>query len=175
MRIDAVLQIFAALVVAVTASPISTTTRHVVHERRSEPPPRWSQHACLHPAAAIPVRIGLTQQNLHRAEEFINQVAHPSSPDYGRYWSKQKVADMFAPTGETIEAVKEWLHSSGIDPSRIRISKSRNWLNFNTTASEAERLLQTEYHTYTSTRWATSMLLANHIASLTILRSILIL
>jgi tripeptidyl-peptidase-1 len=95
MRIEAVFQIFAALAVAVTASPISTTTtRHVVHERRSEPPPRWSRHTRLHPAATIPVRIGLAQQNLHRAEEFINQVAHPDSPDYGKHWSKEKVADI---------------------------------------------------------------------------------
>ena len=55
----------------------------------------------------------------------MNQVAHPSSPDYGRHWSKEKAADMFAPTKETVEAVKEWLHSLGIDPSRIRMSKSR--------------------------------------------------
>jgi len=146
--IKAVLQISAALVLAVTASPFSTTTRHVVHERKSEPPPRWSRHARSHPAATIPVWIGLTQQNLHRAEEFMNQVAHPSSPDYGRHWSKEKAADMFAPTKETVEAVKEWLHSLGIDPSRIRMSKSRIWLNFNATVSEVERLLQTEYPLY---------------------------
>ncbi|KAE9372810.1 tripeptidyl peptidase-like protein [Stipitochalara longipes BDJ] len=148
MRIEAVFQIIAALAVAVTASPLSTTTRHVVHERRSEPPPRWSRHTRLHPAATIPVRIGLAQQNLHRAEEFINQVAHPDSADYGKHWSKEKVADMFAPAPETVNAVKEWLHSSGIDPSRIRMSKSRNWLNFNATVAEAERLLKTEYHLY---------------------------
>jgi tripeptidyl-peptidase I len=148
MRIEAVFQILAALAVAVTASPLSTTTRHVVHERRSQPPPRWSRHTRLHPAATIPVRIGLAQQNLHRAEEFINEVAHPDSPDYGKHWSKEKVADMFAPTTETVSAVKEWLHASGIDPSRIKMSNSRNWLNFNATVAEAETLLRTEYHLY---------------------------
>jgi tripeptidyl-peptidase-1 len=148
MRIEAVFQIFAALAVAVSASPISTTSRHVVHERRSEPPPKWSKHTRLHPAAIIPVRIGLSQQNLHRAEEFINQVAHPASADYGKHWSKEKVAETFAPTPETVYAVKEWLSSSGIDLSRIKMSKSRNWMAFNTTVSEAEKLLQTKYHMY---------------------------
>jgi tripeptidyl-peptidase-1 len=83
MRFEVIFQIVAALVVAVSASPISTTSppRHVVHERRSEPPPNWSRHSRLHPASVFPVRIGLTQQNLHRAEEFVNQVAHPASND----------------------------------------------------------------------------------------------
>jgi tripeptidyl-peptidase I len=84
MRIDAVIQMLAALVVGVSASPISTTSNHVVHERRSVIPPNWSRHSRLHPAVTFPVRIGLAQQNLHRAEEFINQVAHPASTQYGQ-------------------------------------------------------------------------------------------
>lgn len=148
MQIDAVVQILAALVVAVSASPISTTPSHVVHERRSEPPPNWSRYLRLHPAAVFPVRIGLTQQNLHRAEEFINQVAHPGSTDYGKHWTSQKIAETFAPSSETVEAVKLWLSESGIELSRVKMSKSGNWMTFNATASEAESLLKTEYHLY---------------------------
>jgi tripeptidyl-peptidase-1 len=85
MRIGGVIEIVAALVAAVSASPISTTSSHVVHERRSEPPPNWTRHSRLHPAVNFPVRIGLAQQNLHRADEFINQVAHPESKDYGKH------------------------------------------------------------------------------------------
>ena len=148
MRIDVVLQIIATLVVAATASPISTTSNHVVHERRSEPPPNWSKHSRIPPAATFPIRIGLSQQNLHRAEDFINQVAHPESKDYGKHWSLQKIADTFAPKSETVEAVKSWLLASGIEPGRVKISKSRTWMTFNATASEAESLLKTEYHLY---------------------------
>jgi tripeptidyl-peptidase-1 len=148
MRIDAVIQIIATLVVAVSASPISTKSNHVVHERRSAPPPNWSMASRLHPAATFPVRIGLTQQNLHRAEEFINQVAHPESKDYGKHWSAQKIADTFAPSMETFDAVKSWLSASGIELSRVKLSTSRNWMTFKATASEAERLLKTEYHLY---------------------------
>lgn len=148
MRIDAVIQMLTALVVGVSASPISATSNHVVHERRSDPPPNWSRHSRLHPAAILPVRIGLVQQNLHRAEEFINQVAHPASADYGKHWSPQKIAETFAPSTETVDAVKSWLSTSGIDISRVKMSKSRNWLTFNATASEAESLLRTEYHLY---------------------------
>jgi len=55
---------------------------------------------------------------------------------------------MFAPAPESVLAVKEWLSASGIDLERVKMSKSRNWLTFDATASEAEALLQTEYHLY---------------------------
>jgi tripeptidyl-peptidase-1 len=148
MRIEVVFQILAALAVATSASPITTTSSHVVHERRNAIPHQWSRRSRLRPESVFPVRIGLAQQNLHRAEEFINQVAHPESKEYGKHWSAQEVADMFAPAPESVEMVKEWLVASGIDLERVRMSKSRNWLTFDATASEAERLLQTEYHLY---------------------------
>ncbi|RDW61306.1 hypothetical protein BP5796_11198 [Coleophoma crateriformis] len=147
MRTEIVAQILVALVAAVSASPVSTS--HVVHERRSQPVHAWEKHSRLHPAARFPVRIGLTQQNLHRAEEFINQVAHPSSPDYGKHWSAEQVAETFAPSQQTVESVKAWLSDSGIDPSRVQTTKSRNWLTFNATTMEVESLLKAEYHVYT--------------------------
>ncbi|TVY80512.1 Tripeptidyl-peptidase sed1 [Lachnellula suecica] len=148
MRIQDIVRLFAALVVAVTASPLGSSTRHVVHERRSVLPHNWSKQSRLPPTAVFPVRIGLVQQNLDRADEFIDQVSHPLSADYGKHWSAEKVAEMFSPSAETVFAVKSWLHASGIEPSRIRMSKSRNWVEFNATTAEAESLLRAQYHMY---------------------------
>lgn len=147
MRTD-VVQLLAAFVVAVTASPVARSS-YVVHETRSIIPADWSHHSRLHEAAVLPVRIGLTQQNLHRAEEFINEVAHPSSDKYGQHWSPKKIAEMFAPSQESIDEVKAWLSTSGIDPARISLSPSQSWITFNATRLELESLLKTEYHTYT--------------------------
>ncbi len=58
------------------------------------------------------------------------------------------VAETFAPSAESVAAVKGWLATSGIDLKRVKMSKSRNWVTFNATAIEAERLLKTEYHLY---------------------------
>lgn len=118
---------------------------HVVHEKRSSPPHKWKRSARLHPQAVFPVRIGLTQQNLHRAEEFLNQVSHPESPLYGQHWSASKIADMFAPSQETVDVVRAWLHDSGIAPERVRVSKGGAWISFNATTEEAEGLLRTRY------------------------------
>lgn len=146
MRIAGLVQIFATLVVAVSASPISIN--HVVHERRSVPPENWRKHSRLHPATVFPIRIGLTQQNLHRAEDFINEVSHPDSPYYGQHWSQKKVAEMFAPKQETVDAVHGWLSESGIELNRVKMTQSMTWMEFNATASEAESLLRTEYYLY---------------------------
>lgn len=149
MRTD-VVQLLAAFFAIVTASPV-TRSSHVVHERRSIIPTDWSHHSRLHEAVVLPVRIGLAQQNLHRAEEFVNEVAHPSSSKYGQHWSPRKIAEMFAPSQESIDEVKAWLSVSGIDPARISLSPSQGWISFNATRVELEYLLKTEYHTYTHT------------------------
>jgi len=75
-------------------------------------------------------------------------VSHPESPNYGKHWSKQQIVETFAPTRETIDAVRGWLESEGISAERIRMSHARNWISFNATVREVERLLKTEYHTY---------------------------
>ncbi len=47
-----------------------------------------------------------------------------------------------------MDAVHNWLTSSGIEAKRISPSMGRNWLNFNATIAEVEALLQTEYKFY---------------------------
>lgn len=150
MRIDALVQIVATLAVAVTASPV-TTSGHVVHERRSRAPQDWKKHSRVHPEAVIPVRIGLSQQNLHRAEEFINEVSHPESELYGQHWSAQKIVEMFAPKKESVDAVHSWLEQSGVELSRVNMSPNMAWMEFNATTNEVEQLLHTEYHLYRHT------------------------
>ncbi|KAL2065941.1 hypothetical protein VTL71DRAFT_3611 [Oculimacula yallundae] len=147
MRFELAVRFLTALAVSTSASPI-TATSHVVHERRDNPPAKWVRHSRLNATTVIPVRIGLAQQNLHLAEDFMNQVSHPESKHYGKHWSPQKVVDMFAPSVESIDGVQKWLEASGIDLRRVRMSQSRNWITFNATTMEAERLLKTEYHLY---------------------------
>ena len=44
--------------------------------------------------------------------------------------------------------MRNWLVSSGIESSRIALSRGRNWLNFNASVAEVEGLLKTEYKVY---------------------------
>jgi tripeptidyl-peptidase-1 len=88
------------------------------------------------------------QANIDRIDEYVNDVAHLDSPNYGNHWSAERVAKTFAPTVESIEAVRGWLVDAGFARERVRVVRSRGWIEVNATVEEAERLLRTEYHVY---------------------------
>lgn len=112
----------ALLSLASTISAIPTTN-HVLHEKRSDGPhSAWKKHSRAVGSEILPVRIGLKQRNLKHAERFIHDISDPSSPNFGKHWSSEKVANVFAPAKETGDAVVEWLVNAGIDMKRIKFS-----------------------------------------------------
>ncbi|KAI9829111.1 MAG: hypothetical protein M1832_000134 [Thelocarpon impressellum] len=96
----------------------------------------------------MPLRIALAQQNLNRGEELLMDVSHPESPNFGKHWTAQQVAEMFRPSQEAVDAVKTWLFDAGIAEERVKQSQGLSWVNLNATVDEAERLLQAKYHRY---------------------------
>ena len=137
------------LLVGVSGSNIKPRyVQHEVLEERDFTPHAWARRSRLDGDTVLPVRIALAQKNIHRAEEFILDVAGPSSPKYGQHWTPQQVAKTFAPSRETVQEVKSWLQNAGISVDRVSLTTSRGWLTFNATASEMEALLKTEYHVY---------------------------
>ena len=139
-----------ALVTTSLAAPAAT---YVQHEKRNMLPPGWVRDEKLPSHSILPMRIALAQNNLDKAEEYLMEVSHPDSPKYGQHWTAKQVAEMFAPSQESVDGVTEWLSSSGIAPERIKKSQSLGWLQFNATVAEAEDLLKTEYylHKHTAT------------------------
>ena len=61
------LSIFTSVAFAVAATHAS----HVVHERRDSIPTAWADGERLHKKTILPVRIGLTQSNLHNADDLL--------------------------------------------------------------------------------------------------------
>lgn len=121
----------------------------VVHEKRDSLPAGWTKAGRVDASATLPMQFGLAQNNLDGLYDMLMAVSDPTSPTYGQHWSPAKVAQTFAPNASTVEAVSTWLSKTGIDPSRLTMSSSQQWLTFNATASEAETLLNTEYYVYT--------------------------
>lgn len=130
---------------AATALP---SQRHVVHEKRDYTPGAWNRLHKLDASETLPVRIGLTQSNLENGYDLLMDVSRHDSPRYGQHYTAEEVADLFAPQQSTVDTVKEWLVSSGIDASRISQSVNKQWLQFDALAQELEDLLKTEYHVY---------------------------
>lgn len=127
-------------------SPIGNT--HSLHEKRSEIPPGWERLDTLDRRAVLPLKIGLAQSNLDKGWEWLNDVSHPSSPNYSKHWTPEQVARAFSPSDESLDAVRSWLSSSGIASDRLTQSRSLSWLEFEASVGEAEELLKTKYHVY---------------------------
>ncbi|TFK85969.1 subtilisin-like protein [Polyporus arcularius HHB13444] len=141
-----------ALSLVALASAVPSRQRRsdlVVHERRAAEPLDWVRSRRLEPTAILPMRLGLAQSNLDKLEDMLMSVSHPLSPSYGKHFSPQDVVNTFAPSGETVARVTEWLVESGIAKERLRMSASKGWIAFNATVEEAEALIDAEYHVYT--------------------------
>lgn len=96
--------------------------RFVVHEKRDDLP-HWRYekiHTRDHVEKTIPLRIALAQRNLHKGYDFLMDVSHPDSENFGKHWTEEQVHDMFSPSQESVDTVKQWLVESGIDESRIK-------------------------------------------------------
>lgn len=140
---------FLVLLASYAAAAPSARVNHVVHETRAAEPLDWALTRRLESHKVLPMRFGLSQQNMHRVEELLMEVSHPESPKYGQHYTPAEVIETFAPSRETISAVTDWLVDSGFSRDRLRLSANRGWIHVNATTAEVEELLNTEYHVYT--------------------------
>ncbi|KAK5174105.1 uncharacterized protein LTR77_001185 [Saxophila tyrrhenica] len=133
----------------VFASPIANTK--VVHEKRDVLPSGWNKRSELHRRAILPMRIALAQNNLEKGGDWLHEVSDPESDRYGKHWSAKEIAEAFAPSDDTVSAVKSWLASHGIGNDRIKHGQSMGFLQFDASVDEAENLLNTKYNVYQHT------------------------
>jgi tripeptidyl-peptidase I len=125
-----------------TASP--APIKHVVHEKRDRLPSRWTKRGRAQ--GTLPMRIGLVQSNLDKAHDYLMDLSHPGSANYGQHWTSEQVIDAFKPSDDTVDTVKQWLADAGI--KGVVQSDNKAWLAFHPTVAQAEELLQTEYFEY---------------------------
>jgi len=59
---------------------------HVIHEKKDFIPHKWRRSAKLTPDSVIPIRVALTQQNLHQIEDHLMDVSDPDSPNFGTFY-----------------------------------------------------------------------------------------
>ncbi|KAF2857821.1 putative protease S8 tripeptidyl peptidase I [Piedraia hortae CBS 480.64] len=133
-----------AAVSLVTAAVVPDA--HVVHETREGHSARWNKLGRVRSTAVLPMRIGLVQSNLDKSHEYLMDVSHPDSPNFGKHWTSQEVIDAFKPADDTIDTVRQWLVEHGI--KNPTLSDNKAWFAFHATADQAESLLHTEYFEY---------------------------
>ncbi|KAI3340166.1 peptidase S8/S53 domain-containing protein [Ustulina deusta] len=124
------------------------TSEHVVHEKRDGIPEHWTKISEVSDNTPIDLRFALKQSNLERAEEYMREVSHPASENFGRFWTPQEVISTFAPSEEALSDTIQWLLQMGVASNRIAPSAGRNWVKVKSTVTEAEKLLDTTYSVY---------------------------
>jgi hypothetical protein len=88
-----ILAIVSGFVAYATAAPAHTP--YVVHEKRSTQTEKWSRRSDikLNRDAVFPMSFGLTQRNLENGYDFLMDVSHPESKNYGKHWTMEKVSE----------------------------------------------------------------------------------
>ncbi|CAK4031335.1 alkaline serine protease [Lecanosticta acicola] len=137
---------FAALAAVAVAAPTNNVQRHVLHERRDTSSAQWTKRDRVHSDVKLPVRIGMTQTNLDKGHDLLMDVSDPASKNYGKHWSMEEIHDMFAPSKDSVDAVRSWLEKAGVEAHRISQSANKQWMQMDLSTAEAEALLQTKYH-----------------------------
>ncbi|OAX42805.1 hypothetical protein K503DRAFT_766419 [Rhizopogon vinicolor AM-OR11-026] len=138
-----------ALSLAVVSLAGPTPSPYNVHEKRSVIPAGWTRTRRHENVATLPLRIALKQNNIESIGDFLYDVSHPESTNYGKHWTAGEISRKFSPSDETVSTVRDWLVKSGLASERIRVSPTKGWINVDVTVEEAERLMNTEYHVYT--------------------------
>lgn len=119
---------------------------HIRHEWHvPEHTEGWTRRGRADPQAWLPVRIGLTQSNLDKAEEMLIERSHPTSSKYGKHLSAEEVLDIFAPAEDAVATVRSWLKESGVAQERISISPNKQWIQFDAQVREVERIFHAQY------------------------------
>ena len=111
-----------ALVGLAAAVPSPNADPHELHERRDGAPHAWKRHSRAFKEQVLPIRIGLKQRNLEHGNRFLHDVSDPDSAKFGKHWTAEQVANMFAPAKETSDRTIDWLVNSGIEESRLKHS-----------------------------------------------------
>lgn len=139
------MQLFNLLALAAAVSAVPSGT-HKLHEKRDSISPEWIKGKEVPHHEILPVRIGMQQQNLDRGHDLLMEVSDPSSARYGQHYSPEEVADVFAPSANAVETIREWLHDSGIDRKRVSQSWNKQWMQFDANARELGQLLNTKFY-----------------------------
>ncbi|GJJ14194.1 hypothetical protein Clacol_008456 [Clathrus columnatus] len=94
---------------------------------------------------AVPVPLAFPSPDL---DDYLMDIAHPESENYGRLWTQKQIIETFAASPETIATVKDWLILHGLDKEKIKLSSDRLWLIVEMTAQDAESLLEATYQVF---------------------------
>lgn len=92
------------------------------------------------------LHVYLEQPVIGSLQQFLIDVSTPGHPLYGEHLDKDEADALLRPADTNTAAVKSWLKLGGIPTEHI--ASQGHCLMFNVSVSQAEKLLNTEFHQY---------------------------
>ena len=141
--------LFAASAIFATsiAAPASSSELVPLESLRAIPQ-GWHQGRSPPAAQRLRFRIALRQENAHQFEQHVLAISTPDDPSYGQHMSREELKAMLKPSSDASTAILQWLQAEGVPSSDIE--DDGDWINFHVAATEAERILDTQFYYYSN-------------------------
>lgn len=110
-------------------------------------PDGWNHVGSEDPRATITLQIALKQSNIEGLRKKLMDISDHTSPNYGKWLSKEELEAYTTPSEETVRLVTAWLDSAGIPSSAVSYP-APDWLHADVSIPVAEKLLSAEYSLY---------------------------
>ncbi|KAI9755282.1 MAG: Phospholipase D1 [Chaenotheca gracillima] len=109
-------------------------------------PESWSKVRAPEPEHRLPLRIAIKSDNLPFFEKTLLDLSTPDHPTYGKFLERHEMKALLRPTNRASKSVLNWLDASGIPAEDIE--DDGEWVNFNASVSQAEKMLDTKFYWY---------------------------
>lgn len=137
--IGALLLILAALA---AASPLNQEM--LTKQALKSVPAGWEFKTAAPANLKINMHLAMKEQNMDKLQQRLLEISDPGHADYGKHMSKADVEAMTAPSAASVDAVKNWLASHGVDAGEV----SSGFMPVTVTTAQAEKMLGTKYGVY---------------------------
>ncbi|KZZ98042.1 Peptidase S8/S53, subtilisin/kexin/sedolisin [Ascosphaera apis ARSEF 7405] len=112
-------------------------------------PSGWKQNAQdPSPDAVLRLHLSVTSEKQEDFEDKLVSISTPGHKNYGSHLSRDKLHHLLQPSTKATDSVISWLKKGGAYPSSI--SHAGENVAFHIKVSDAEKLLNTKFHSYTS-------------------------
>ncbi|KAH0840250.1 hypothetical protein J3R83DRAFT_1257 [Lanmaoa asiatica] len=116
---------------------------HKIKEKTEGPPRGWLRNDPAPSSHMLELKIALPQPHFPILEKHLWEVSNPKHKRYGAYLSKEETEALMAPDPETLDVVRKWLSSHGIEEEHLYHSSAQDWITIRIPVAVAEKMLNT--------------------------------
>lgn len=106
----------------------------------------WTQGRRAEAHERLKLHLSLTNPRTADFEQHALSLSTPDHPLYGKYLSREDLAQWMAPADHVLSSALEWIHSANIDDVQAKAYH----ITLNASIEQAEKLLDTQFYHYTS-------------------------